>query len=459
MTRAERISLAAIVLFFAAGYALYGLYRHWHFGSSAYDLGIFDQVVWHLSRFETPSSTIRGFTHVLGDHFSPILALFVPLYWIAPGPETLIVAQASLFALSIVPVFLYMRSRLAFGPAITLAIAYGCFWGLQRAAAFDVHEVAFAPLAIATAILAMDRRWWKTFWVAAIALILIKEDLIPLLGGFGVFLLIQGELKRAVLLISTSVVAFVAVTGFIIPAFNEAGTFGYTSAYSGIIEQPWRIPVALVTPVTKVRTLLLWFAPFAFLSLFSPLCVLVAPLAVIRFLSESPNHWGTVFHYSAPLAPILAMSAADGLSRLAHRLAQKRGDHQSRRFVRALAATSLLLSAFLPGRQPLWRVFGPDHYRDNSEIRMGNAVVRMVPTNASVVGQAAIVPHLSQRHTIWVLDGNPHDADYVIAAPNLSPWPASTPDELRVWLERQRARGYITVVEQDGWILLRRRSP
>jgi uncharacterized membrane protein len=459
MSRAERISLAAIVLFFGVGYALYGLYRHWHFGSSAYDLGIFDQVVWHLSRFETPSSTIRGFTHVFGDHFSPIIALFAPLYWIAPGPATLVVAQASLFAVSIVPVFFFARSRLASGPAITLAIAYGSFWGLQRAAAFDVHEVAFAPVAIATAILAMDRRWWKTFWIAAITLILIKEDLIPLLGGFGLYLLTQGERKRAVLLIAGSVVAFAAVTLLIIPSFNDTGIFGYAGAYSGIIERPWRIPVALVTPVTKIRTALLWFAPFAFVSLASPLCLLVAPLAVIRFLSESPNHWSTVFHYSAPLAPILAMGAADGLFRLARRFEQKRGDRPARRFVRTMAAISLLLSAFLPGRQPLWRVFGPDHYRGNADIMMGNAVVRMVPGNASVVGQAAIIPHLSQRHAIWVLDGNRRDADYVIAAAHLSPWPASSADELRVWLEGQRARGYITVVEQDGWTLLRRKAP
>ena len=45
---------------FALAYALYGLFRHWHFGSSAYDLGIFDQAVWHLSRFEAPASTISG---------------------------------------------------------------------------------------------------------------------------------------------------------------------------------------------------------------------------------------------------------------------------------------------------------------------------------------------------------------------------------------------------------------
>src|SRR5262245_41393785 len=113
------IALAAA---FVAAYSLYGLFRHWHFGSSAYDLGIFDQAIWHLSRFEAPSSTVRGFSNLLGDHFSPILVVLAPLYWIAPAPEALIVAQAVLLAASIVPVWIFVRRRLPPGPAYALAI-------------------------------------------------------------------------------------------------------------------------------------------------------------------------------------------------------------------------------------------------------------------------------------------------------------------------------------------------
>jgi len=78
---------------------------------------------------------------------------------------------------------------------------------------------------------------------------------------------------------------------------------------------------------------------------------------MIRFLSGSPTHWGTVFHYSAPLAPIVAMSAADGLARIAHQL--KEG--AANLLVVLAAAACVLLSAVLPGRQPLWRVFAPSH--------------------------------------------------------------------------------------------------
>ena len=451
MDRSERRILVVIVAFFGIAYALYGLFRHWHFGSSAFDLGIFDQVVWHISRFEAPASSIRGFTNFLGDHFFPVIALFAPLYWLRPGPETLIAAQAALFAASIVPVFLFMRSRLPSGAAFGFAIAYGSFWGIQRAMAFDVHETAFAPLAIATAILAIDRRQWTLFWLSAVAMLLIKEDHIPLVAGLGIYLVIRGEPRQGATAVVASIAAAFLIIGVIVPESSDAGTYGYTSAYASVLARPWLLPVSLVTPPVKVETAILWFAPFAFFSLASPLAILVVPFALTRFLSDSPNHWGMVFHYSAPLAPILAMSAADGLARIARHLT----DDRARLLMTGAAAASVLLSAVLPGRQPLWRIFAPSHYASTDSATVGRALVRMIPEGASVVAQAAVVPHLSRRDRIYVLEARAPDADYVLASDSLSPWPAADVGELRLLLEDRRARGYVVMVERTGWTILR----
>ena len=449
---ADTRALAVVVTAFTVAYALYGLVRHWQFGSSAYDLGIFDQAVWHMSRFEAPASTIRGFTNLMGDHFFPIIALFAPLYWIAPGPEALIVAQAALVAASIVPVFLFMRDRLPGAIAMTLAVAYGLFWGLQRTIAFDVHEAAFAPLAVATAILAMDRRHWPLFWVAAVAMVLIKEDMIPLLTGVGVYLMFTGERRTGAMLTVGSITLFVIVIAFVVPFFNnESGTYGYASVYGNLLSEPWRIPTALVTPAIKLRTVLLWFAPFLFFSFASPLALLAIPLAAERFLSSTPTHWTTLFHYSAPIAPIIAMSAADGLARLRPYL--------NSRAMTTIAAASVVLCAVLPGRLPLWRVFAPEHYAGVGRQATGRAALALIPETASVTAQAAIAPHLSGRRTIFMLDGEARETEYVIAADALSPWPAASVQELRSWVEDRQRRGYTTVFERDGWLVLRRNGP
>lgn len=455
MGRSERSALGVIVAFFGVAYGLYGLFRHWNFGSSAFDLGIFDQVVWHLSRFEPPGSSIRGFSNFLGDHFFPVIALFAPLYWIRPGAETLIVAQGLLLAASIVPVFVFMRSRISTAPAFCLAIAYGCFWGIQRAMAFDVHETAFAPLAIATVILAMDQRRWRLFWLSVAVMLLIKEDHIPLLAAVGIYLVTHGERRRGAIAVAVSVAVFVAVIAAIVPALSDTREYGYTSAYANVMARPWMAPLFLISPAAKLETALLWFLPFAFLSLASPLAVLIVPFALTRFLSDSPTHWGTVFHYSAPLAPIMAMSAADGLARLALRFNQA----NARRFMEASAAACLFLCAVLPGRQPLWRVFAADHYAASKSASLGRIVLLTIPATASVVAQSAIVPHLSLRHRIFVLDSHAPDADYVIACDLLSPWPAADVDELRALVAARTARGYTVAVQQGGWTVLRRTPP
>jgi uncharacterized membrane protein len=439
---------------FAGAYAAYALFRHWHFESS-YDLGIFDQLVWHVSRFDGPASSLRGYTNMLGDHFSPIVALFAPLYWIVPSAETLLVAQAVLLAASIVPVYAYARARLPASAALLLSIAYGLFWGLQQAAGYDVHEVAFAPPVMAGLILAMDRGRWRWFWIAAAVMMLIKEELIGVLVFVGAFLIVRGERRRGSILLISSAAVFMTVVGVIIPAAG-AGVFEYRSAFAEAIDHPWRIPTMLVTPGTKIMTAFLWIAPFALLPLFSPLVVWLAPFACIRFLSTSPNHWGTIFHYSAPLAPVVAMAAADGLGRIIRRI----GEPVARaRTVATSAGVTVVLSSILPGHQPLWRLLSPNMYITSAVHRSGQAALALVPPDASVVAQAAIASHLTHRDEIYVLDRQAREAEYVIAATHLSPWPAASEHEIKTLVSERRRRGYALLFEQDGWILLRRKSP
>ncbi len=452
VARRERRTLVAVVVPFSIVYALIGLLRHWRFESN-YDLGIFDQAVWHMSRFQAPASTISGFSNILGDHFYPILVVLTPLYWIAPAPETLLIAQAALLAASAVPVFLFLRTRLAFGPTVMLTVAHGLFWGVQRTAEFDFHALAFAPLLVATAIVAIDRRRWGPFWITATALALVKEDQLPLLAGMGVWLLLLGERRRGALVVGGSLVAFLLVIGVVVPAFNDGGGYAYAAGLGDLLRRPWMVPVTLVTPPVKLQTALNWVAPFVLMPLASPLALLATPLALARFLSPAPEHWDVVFHYTAPLAPILAMSAGDGLARLSQRM---RHEWSRRRLLTIVPTLSVVLCATLPGSLPLWDALNPARYRMPLATVTGAAALALVPDGASVTAQTAIVPHLSRRAEIHVLDADAPDTEYVLASDLLDPWPATSFSELQVLLDERRARGYEALFEQDGWVVLRR---
>jgi uncharacterized membrane protein len=451
LTRGQAWSVALLAVAFAASYALVGIFHHRHFDSSL-DLGIFDQAVWHLSRFEAPASSIKGFPSLFADHFHPIIVLLAPLYWIAPSAQTLIVAQGMLFGASVVPVFLFLRRRLPWRIALTMSTAYGFFWGLQRAAIFDFHEMAFAPLAIATIIDAMDRRSWTLCWIACLTLALVKEDLIPVLTGVGLYMAASGEQRQGLALAVGSVLAFFLVIHVVVPWFGAGFGYNYLGSYGDLMWRPWEIPMHLLLPVTKMRTVLLWLAPFAFLSLRSPLVLLIVPLVLERFLSSASSYWGTSFHYSAPLAPILAMSAGDGLARMARGLATPA---RSRLLIGG-AATSLLLSSLVPGRLPHWRLLSPGHYRSVPFEAAAFRVLGLIPPDASVVVQTALLPHISERQSIYMLEAGAPEAEFVVASTHVSPWPAASLEEIAALVDDRRRRGYAVVFEEDGWVVLRR---
>jgi len=452
MSRGERAGLACVVCALAAGYSVYALLKHWHFDSS-YDLAIYDQAVWHLSRFERPASSIRGLPNVFGDHFHPIIALFAPLFWVAPFAETLIVAQAILLAASVVPVFLFARDRLPYGPALAMCVAYGLFWGMQQTAISDVHEAAFAPLAVGLLLLAMARRRWPWFWAAAAVVLAVKEDLAPFLAFVGGYLFVRGERRRGGILLACGLVAFIAEVAVVIPAASAGGEYGYSSAYADVWQHPWLVPVKLVSPPIKMLTAFLWVAPFALLPLASPLSLLLAPFALERFLSSSQNHWSTIFHYSAPLAPIVAMSAADGLARIGRRISDQT---TRRRTIAIMAGVSVLLASLLPGHQPLWRLLSSKPYLFDAVDRTGPDAIGVVPPDASVVAQTAVAPHIAHRHDLFRLDPEGPDADYVIAVPERSPWPNATAADVHALLAERRRRGYAVIFERDGWVVLQR---
>ena len=452
MSRGERARLACLVCALAAGYSAYALLKHWHFDSS-YDLAIFDQAIWHLSRFERPASSIRGLTNVFGDHFHPIIALFAPLFWVAPAAETLIVAQAILLAASVVPVFLFARDRLPYGPALAICVAYGLFWGMQQTATFDVHEAAFAPLAVSVLLLAMERRQWRWFWAAAAGVLAVKEDLAGFLVFVGGYLFVRGERRTGGILLACSLAAFITEVVVIIPAASGGREYGYSGVYADVWRQPWLVPVRLVTPPIKLLTAFLWVAPFALLPLASPLSLLLAPFALERFLSSSENHWGTIFHYSAPLAPIVAMGAADGLARIGRRIPDPAA---RRRMLAILAGVCVLLASLLPGHQPLWRLLSPKPYRFDTIDRTGQEAMGVVPPDAPVIAQTAVAPHLTHRKDLFRLDPQAPEADYVIAVPERSPWPNATAAEVYALLAERRRQGYGVIFERDGWVVLRR---
>ena len=117
----------------AVAYCLDSLILFRRFLATTFDLVIFDQGIRGYAHLQAPVSLARGVSDgegahflLLADHWSPVLALFAPLYWIHDRPATLLVAQGVLFALAIPPLWAYTRRQLGPGAAYSSAWPTPC---------------------------------------------------------------------------------------------------------------------------------------------------------------------------------------------------------------------------------------------------------------------------------------------------------------------------------------------
>jgi uncharacterized membrane protein len=419
--------LFALVAVFAFAYAAYNTVRFPQYLVPGYDLSIFDQTIWRYSHFELPKNTIRGFDNILGDHFSPILVVLAPLYWIWTDPRMLFAAQGLLIAAAIVPIFLFARPRIGRVPSSLLAVAYALFWGISAAVAFDFHEVAFAPLLIALVVLFIDQRRWRAYWISLFLLLCVKEDMPVVVVFVGLYLLVLREFRVGLITVAVGVAWYELATAVIMPALAGKHGFQYwwygeigsspLDAIGNSIKHPGLLPHFLIDNPAKAKLILYLLVPFLFLILYSPLVLLAIPLIAERVYSTNTGLLENKFHYSLAIASVLALGAADGLRNLVDGLGWRRW----MRPIAIVATGAMVVGGFiLAKRYPLYEeVHSAFWSTSKSEVnaRYDRALAR-IPPDASVMSLQLTLSHLAERDQVYGIKPETPLTDYIVV--NLS---------------------------------------
>jgi uncharacterized membrane protein len=508
--------VGALTALIAGVYATYSLTLFNTFRSTAWDLVIFDQAVRSYARFRPGISIIKGVHNgfgpqfsALGDHFSPILAALAPLYWAWNGPQTLLVAQAVLFALAIPPLWAFTRRALGGGRKATAAayligLAYGFSWPLAAAAAFDFHEVAFAPVLTAIALERFQAGRLRSALAALAILLLVKEDMGLLVAGIGCYLAVSlpAVVRRQRIVGLGLVVAGIAYTGLatylLIPAFGGRADYywAYGSLGRDLPQAIWHLvrhPLSslrmLVTPQVKVTTVAWLLITLGFLPLLSPIALAVIPLLAERMLnSKFPNWWLLHFQYNAYLVVPLTCAAADGAARL-DRWAARAGRYLARRRTppggapagrtaevtprRAAPRAALLgtgtvalacavvicgLTLASVPRFQLGDALHARFYEQTARTRAAAAADAVVPSGVRVEAVNTLGPQLSGRDTVLLWDGEhpPAGSPWVVADVREKQFTFTSVRAQRKRVALLRRTGYRVAFERDGYIVLHR---
>lgn len=441
---------------FTAAWTVLAICRTLRGDDFTYDTAIFTEAVKGWAH-GSPFVPLKGM-NLLGDHWSPILALLAPAWWVWPSPLMIVTAQAVLFGVSVWVVADTAVQILGKSRGLSLAIAYAASFGLQNAIAAGFHEIAFAVplLALVGRQLLLQRPDRAAVW--SLPLLLVKEDLGLTVAALGLLLAARYDRRLlGLLLAAVGLAATAAEVSVLIPAFNPHHAYAYWSELPAQ-STGWQQITALASPSVKVQTLAWTFGVTGFLCLRSPIVLLTVPTLLWRFASNHASYWGITWHYSAVLMPVVFLAAADGWQRL---VVSPRPE--LRAYVRQAPGIVLAVAAFATFTQPnsLTDLFNWGTYPHGPHTAALLAADKVVPPGVTVAADTAQLSLLAAKDTVtWAANSDPQVVfdprpDYIVT--DNTWWPlgantVSTMDHLHP------GATYRIVFQQDGVYVLKRVS-
>ncbi len=448
-------------------YAVISLVRHLRFQSGV-DLAIFDQAVAGYAAGTMPYSDIKALQpfNLLGDHFSPIIAVLAPIYRIWPHVELLLLAQAALFGLSVGLVTrIARRSHAAFASAL-VGSAFMLSRGLMDAVTFDFHEVAFAVPLLIWAIDSLSRQQIGQAAVASGLLMLVKEDSAFLLVGIGLWLLFERRWRLGVAWTLGGVASFGLVILVIIPIFSFYGRYTYLDQGSihaeGLVDSLTAFIVnaghglATWTFVVMVVALV---APTLGRAVLSPILLVGVPGIAARLALPQDAYISLGAHYNATLSVIVFLAALDAGRRASRPLGPgaARSSAPGRRALAwpAMCVAIAIAALFLPPASPL---VSSEAWSCDA-CAAAAAAIDVVPDGAEVAADPYLTSHLTGRARVRLLVPSFTDSVGACLAPEyvLADLRSASIDEL---MQRLTASGaYTTVLRATPYMVLRAIGP
>jgi uncharacterized membrane protein len=451
---------------------LLGLNRYYSFFAS-YDHGIFNQVFWngiHGRFFESTLSSQLSTNvvhsgevpdvnyHRLGQHFTPALLLWLPIYYLFPHPATLTVLQVTLVTAA--GLVLYALARIYVQPAIAvlITISFYCANTILGPTLANFHDISQIPLFLFSLLLAMEKRWWWLFWLLAILTLAVREDSGITLFGVGVYLVLSKRHPRTgLILASLSFLYIIALTNLIMPLFSDdiskrfmLERFGQYAEgeeastleiIKNMLLNPGRLIVELFTPFfPTIKYLLGQWLPLAFIPAVSPAAWSIASFPLLKlFLGQGQTVLAISLRYAMSVTPGLFYGAIlwwggerfGNFQQPIKTYQPRKLSPQFQRFWIICIVLSLLftitsnpsrtLSFLIPDSiQPWVYVSLPEQWQRVPQIR---SLLKQIPPDASVSATTYLIPHLSGRRAITRLTGlefrndagNVETVDYIIA--------------------------------------------
>ncbi len=376
-----------------------------------FDFGIFCNIFYNLKESFQPLATCERdklLSH-FAVHFSPILYLLLPIYYIFPYAETLNIAQVIILFSGIVPLLLIMKKyNLGNAVKMFLAAAFIAYPAVSYGCIYDFHENCFILPLLLWMFYFYERDKKIPMFIFAFLVLTVKEEAFAYVFIFALYIMLaKKDYKKGALLMALSLVWF----GLAVLYISHLGEGIMSNRFAnlkqpdeglwGVIKTVFKTPVLVINELFrssssdsgKLIYILQLFVPLAMIPFmtkkFSRL-ILVCPL-LINLLSDYYYQCDLGKQYSFGITAFLFYAAAINLSEMKER----KGGFLT--FSAAVVSIVMMLSLMYPrltGYALTYRV-GKANYDRITE------VIEEIPDDASVTASTFLVPRLSQRKVIY----------------------------------------------------------
>lgn len=375
-------------------YSTLSILRHNHFESGGFDLGLYDQGIWQMSRFLPLYNTVKE-RFLWGDHLTLTLPFIVPLFWIWNNVRILLIFQALWIGLSTFAVYkLVLFRKLPHITALAVSIVYSLFYGIQYAVFFDFHPVALGTGLIPWLCLFLEEKKKRLFWLSVILLLFTQENMGIALVGIAVIYAFQSQFRKTAVVLLVLGVVWTAMASKIIALFSPTG-FQY---WPQIPLNPMIFFLRFFDNPEKRQVLLYTFSSFSFLWLLSPWALLAVLIDLSQYFITGPDFfpmWSVFKHHRIMLAPFVMLGVLDVLTK-----------YRKRKTVVIVLTVLIVIGAFAQQQLlhlPLNKISKGIYWQNEQWMEDDKRLISLVPKDASVAAQQNFIPHLSHRKEIYIV--------------------------------------------------------
>lgn len=485
-TSKQKVVIWSIVAVFTTIFCLESLVNHYMYRTCAYDLGIYNNMMYSYSHFKMNYTSLQQplVKHAFGDHFEPIFILISPFYWLF-GSYTLLIFQIIMIVLGGIGAMryiqLYTQSNNA---AIAALIHFYVIWGIYSALCFDFHNNVTGAMLVPWLAVYVQQNKWR-FAALIFGLMLLSKENIALYAVFvclGLALHYR-QLKptRNLLLVFSSVAAvyFVCVVKVIIPYFRpDDAVYLYEGSYRALGTDTADMLKNIFLYPGKIFALLfentsgdpfyngikseLHFSVLVsggiFLCYKPQFAVMLISVYAQKLFINDATRWGINNHYSIEFVPVIVFATALFIH-------DKTSGRMKVILPFAIAAvTACYTFTKLESRVSIWfdkinlQFYRKEHYQSVESVPALNEALSNLPFTEkdAVSAQTLIVSRLCNRDSIYMYP-NVTYAKYIVLTPKLGHYPLND-STFQVSLDTLSKSAHWQLIQKTDAVLVYKRN-